>query len=163
MDDLTKKAIRMLDKNPDLTIPDVAESMGISKPALACRLYRANYKRSNKEKNNDISDKKWLSILHDLETTLDRKEDIRKRHDIARGDFAELLQNNGYDIAARAKRIMSIRTVERNARRAATGGYKTPKGLGVLTQMQHKECLSGDGLSLLAHRLPFNQIAEVMR
>ena len=110
------------------------------------------------ERNREIRERKLLrnypKTLDLLDNTDTPIKEIAERNHVTHPIFIEFLKKQGYDLKARNFRMRSAAAAKGRA-----NGPKPERKLDEeLIKDQHRECLSGDGISLLAQRLPLNQL-----
>lgn len=147
-------------KNTSLSTQEIADKFKVNPYTLRlyCKKHNYDLVARNQELRNKELDKQWDEIVFLLDHTDTHIKDICAQFNRTHGIFVKYLQSRGYDLKPRTYRLRQIA-----AQKAVNSRYNnTNEGRKLDTQLvedQHKECLSKDGRSLLAHRLPLNQLA----
>ncbi len=139
----------------------IAKKYGVK---LVTLRYRARINGINLcERNRQIRELKLLRNYPKTLDLLDNTEipikEIAERNHVTHPIFIEFLKKQGYDLKSRNFRMRSAAAI-----RGKTNASKPERKINEeLIKEQHKECLSGDGISLLAQRLPLNQLHKAFR
>ena len=101
----------------------------------------------------------WSKTKHLLDNTDIPIKEIAEINHITHPVLIEFLTLKGYDIKSRNFRVRSIASTKARA----AGPKPTRKLDDEIIRNQHKECLSGDGVSLFAQRFPLNQLHKAFQ
>ena len=149
-----------VEQHPEINITAIAKQHNIPPSTLMVKLRKRGVdlrQRHSQYKTLRLL-QDWDAILYDLDNTNIVIKDLAAKYHVTHPTFIEMLDRKGYDRQSRNHRIRSAAS---KLARKHTGErlHKPHRKLDdEIIRIQHRECLSGDGISLLAHRLPLSQL-----
>ena len=149
-----------VEQHPEINITAIANQFNIPPSTLMVKLRKhgvdLRQRHSQYKALRLLQD--WDAILYDLDNTNIVIKDLAAKYHVTHPTFIEMLDRQKYDRQSRNHRIRSMasKTARKEYKERSTKPHR--KLDDEIIRIQHKECLSGDGISLLAHRLPLNQI-----
>lgn len=149
-------------QNTNLPTIEVAKKHKVNITTLRhhCKKIGYNLIERNYKIRESRLDNQWDEIKDTLDNTNMNIKDVAAKLHITHPKFISYLKSKNYDLKARNYRVRQAA-----AQRGVNTRYNNPSTERKLDAQiimdQRKECLSKDGKSLIAHRLPLNELAQV--